>query len=209
MGQPLDVRLETADAVAEALRQHRNDAIGEINAVAAFDRFFVELAPGNNVSSDVGDVHAEPPTAAVESLDDAQLWWRPNPHANSVGALVRHLSGNVRALVGRGIGGSGYVRDREGEFAGPPLPRAELLAEFDAAIAEADAVLSALTAARLAEPSSDPTFYPTVLEDVLNVTIHMSTHVGQMVWVAKMLREGALDDVWRRAHLETGVYGRR
>jgi hypothetical protein len=30
-----------------------------------------------------------------------------------------------------------------------------------------------------------------------------------MVWVAKMLREGALDDVWRRAHLETGVYGRR
>ena len=147
--------------------------------------------------------------AAVESLDDAQLWWRPNPHANSVGALVRHLSGNVRALVGRGIGGSGYVRDREGEFAGPPLPRAELLAEFDAAIAEADAVLSALTAARLAEPSSDPTFYPTVLEDVLNVTIHMSTHVGQMVWVAKMLREGALDDVWRRTHLEAGVYGRR
>jgi len=81
--------------------------------------------------------------AAVESLDDAQLWWRPNPHANSVGALVRHLSGNVRALVGRGIGGSGYVRDREGEFAGPPLPRAELLAELDAAIAERDNIILA------------------------------------------------------------------
>ncbi|MDF1504998.1 DUF1572 family protein [Roseisolibacter sp. H3M3-2] len=147
--------------------------------------------------------------AAVESLDDAQLWWRPNAHANSVGTLVRHLSGNVRTLVGRGIGGSAYVRDRDGEFAGPPLPRAELLAEFDAAIAEADAVLSSLSSERLAQPSSDPTFYPTVLEDVLNVTIHMSTHVGQMVWVAKMLREGALDDVWRRTHQEAGVYGRR
>ena len=147
--------------------------------------------------------------AAVESLDDAQLWWRPHAHANSVGTLVRHLSGNVRTLVGRGIGGSGYVRDREGEFAGPPLPRAELLAEFDAAVAEADGVLSGLTAERLAGPSADPTFFPTVLEDVLNVTIHMSTHVGQMVWIAKMLREGALDDVWRRTHREAGAYGRR
>ena len=147
--------------------------------------------------------------AAVESLDDAQLWWQPNGTSNSVGTLVRHLSGNIRTLVGRGVGGSTYVRDRDGEFAGPPIPRAELLAEFDAAIAEADATLAALTPARLAQPSSDPTLYPTVLEDVLNVTIHMSTHVGQMVWIAKMLREGALDDVWRRTHLETGVYGRR
>jgi hypothetical protein len=147
--------------------------------------------------------------AAVESLDDAQLWWQPNATSNSVGTLVRHLSGNVRALVGRGIGGSAYVRDRDGEFAGPALPRAELLAEFDAAIDEADATLATLTPARLAQPSSDPTFYPTVLEDVLNVTIHMSTHVGQMVWIAKMLREGALDDVWRRTHREEGAYGRR
>lgn len=147
--------------------------------------------------------------AAVESLDDAQLWWRPNAHSNSVGALVRHLSGNIRTLVGRGIGGSSYVRDRDAEFEGPPISRVELLAEFDGAIAEADAVLGSLTAARLAAPSSDPSFYPTVLEDVLNVTIHMSTHVGQMVWIAKMLREGALDDVWRRTHREVGAYGRQ
>ena len=146
--------------------------------------------------------------AAVESLDDAQLWWQPNGTSNSVGTLVRHLSGNIRTLVGRGVGGSTYVRDRDGEFAGPPIPRAELLAEFDAAIAEADATLAALTPARLAQPSSDPTLYPTVLEDVLNVTIHMSTHVGQMVWIAKLLREGALDDVWRRTHREAGAYGR-
>jgi hypothetical protein len=146
--------------------------------------------------------------AAVEALDDAQLWWQPNPHSNSVGAIVRHLAGNIRALVGRGIGGSGYVRDRDAEFAGPPVPRAALLEEFDAAIAEADAVLATLTPERLAQPSSDPTFYPTVLEDVLNVTIHMSTHVGQVVWIAKMLRDGALDDVWRRTHREAGAYGR-
>ena len=146
--------------------------------------------------------------AAVEALDDAQLWWRPNAHSNSVGILVRHLAGNVRALVGQGIGHSGYVRDRDAEFEAPPIPRTALLEEFDAAIAEADAVLAGLTPARLAERSSDPAFYPTVLEDVLNVTIHMSTHVGQMVWIAKMLRDGALDDVWRRTHREVGAYGR-
>lgn len=147
--------------------------------------------------------------AAVESLDDAQLWWRPNPTSNSVGHLVRHLAGNVRHLVGRGIGDSGYVRDRDAEFHGAAISREALLQEFDAAIAEADAVLAGLTAARLAEPSFEPAHYPTVLEDVLNVTIHMSTHVGQMVWIAKLLREGALDDVWRRAHRDAGAYGRR
>jgi hypothetical protein len=157
----------------------------------------------------IGRVFPRQVHAAVESLDDAQRWWRPNATSNSVGALGRHVSGNVRTLVGRDIGGSGYVRDRDGEFGGPPLPRAALLAEFDAAMAEADAALGALTPTRLAARSADPTFYPTVLEDVLNVTIHMSTHVGQMVWIAKMLREGALDDVWRRTHREMGAYGRR
>lgn len=147
--------------------------------------------------------------AAVETLDDAQLWWRPNDSNNAVGHLVRHLAGNVRHVVGHGIGGSSYVRDRDAEFHAPPIPRDALLQEFDAAIAEADRVLAALTPARLAEPSAEPSYYPTVLEDVLNVTIHMSTHVGQMVWIAKMLREGALDDVWRRAHREAGVYGRK
>ena len=146
--------------------------------------------------------------AAVEALDDAQLWWQPNPHTNPVGVIVRHLAGNIRALIGHGIGRSGYVRDRDAEFEGPPIARAALLEEFDAAIAEADAVLATLTPDRLAQPSSDPTFYPTVLEDVLNVTIHMSTHVGQVVWIAKMLRDGALDDVWRRTHRECGAYGR-
>ena len=37
--------------------------------------------------------------AAVETLPADKLWWRPNEHANSVGNLLLHLSGNVRQWV--------------------------------------------------------------------------------------------------------------
>ena len=29
---------------------------------------------------------------------------------------------------------------------------------------------------------------------------HVSTHTGQILWVTKMLQEGALDEVWIRTH---------
>ena len=54
--------------------------------------------------------------AALEALDDEQIWRRPNRTANSVGNLVLHICGQARFFLGRGIGGGGYVRDRPSEF---------------------------------------------------------------------------------------------
>ena len=34
--------------------------------------------------------------AAVGSLGDDRVWWRPNEASNSVGNLLLHLNGNVR-----------------------------------------------------------------------------------------------------------------
>ncbi|MEJ7703302.1 MAG: hypothetical protein WKF47_06430 [Geodermatophilaceae bacterium] len=46
MREPIDVRLQTADAIAQPLGQHRDDAIRQIDAVAALQRFAIELAAG-------------------------------------------------------------------------------------------------------------------------------------------------------------------
>jgi hypothetical protein len=45
-----------------------------------------------------------------------------------------------------------------------------------------------------------------LLEDVLNAAIHLSNHTGQIVWIAKMLQEGAVDEVWIRTHRKLGAW---
>ena len=70
MGEPFDARLQRTDAVAELLRQHGKDAVGEIDAVAALAGLAVEGGPRLHVMGDIGDMHGELPTA-VGTLGDA------------------------------------------------------------------------------------------------------------------------------------------
>ena len=52
---PVLVWAQRAKVVGDALRQHRHDAVGEIDRVAALERFPVHRHAGLNVSGDVGD----------------------------------------------------------------------------------------------------------------------------------------------------------
>src|SRR5689334_10989942 len=61
--EPVDPRLEAANPVAQALRQHWDDTVGEINAVAAAPRLAVQGAARLRVRGNIGDVHAELPAA--------------------------------------------------------------------------------------------------------------------------------------------------
>src|SRR5262249_59034912 len=55
--------------------------------------------------------------AAIDALDDEQVWRRPNEPSNSVGNLLLHLSGNVRQWIISGVGGAEDRRDRASGFA--------------------------------------------------------------------------------------------
>src|SRR5262249_183820 len=55
--------------------------------------------------------------AAIDALDEEQVWRRPNESSNSVGNLLLHLSGNVRQWIISGVGGAEDRRDRASEFA--------------------------------------------------------------------------------------------
>jgi hypothetical protein len=64
MREPIDAGIETADAVAQSLRQHRDYTVREVNAVSAPARFSIQRAVGLHISGDVGDVYTEAPTAS-------------------------------------------------------------------------------------------------------------------------------------------------
>ena len=69
MRQPDDVGIEAANAIAQALRQHRDDAIDEVNAVPTMQRLAIECAARGDISGDVRDVDPEFPLAARQFLD--------------------------------------------------------------------------------------------------------------------------------------------
>lgn len=143
--------------------------------------------------------------AAVEKLDDAQIWWRPNEKSNSVGNLVLHLSGSLNHYLNRNLGGLDYNRDRDAEFAARgPMPRQQLMAIFDDMVAKAEQTLAKVTPEGLTGPSTDPERNTYLIEDLIGILTHVSTHTGQILWITKMLREGALDELWMRTHKRHG-----
>ncbi len=147
---------------------------------------------------------------AVEKLDEEQIWWRPNEKSNSVGNLVLHLSGSLNLYLNRNIGGFDYKRDRDAEFAERgPIPKEKLLKIFDNMVTKAEETLSKLSADRLAGPSSDPERNILLIDDLVSILTHISTHTGQILWITKMLNEGALDEVWMRTHKRLGGWRQR
>src|SRR5438876_969163 len=70
----------------------------------------------------------------LEAYPDERQIWREVPGLpNSAGALALHLAGNIQHYIGARFGGTGYVRDRDAEFARRGVPRAELVAEIERA----------------------------------------------------------------------------
>lgn len=132
-------------------------------------------------------------------LSDDQIWWRPNATSNSVGNLVIHLCGSTRHFIGRGVGGSGYVRDRDAEFAAKgPVPKAELLRMLDETAAETDRIIGGLDEKRLLENTQNIEATMTVISAIMRMSHHWAYHVGQIVFVTKSLREGSVQDLFRK-----------
>jgi len=141
----------------------------------------------------------------VEMLDDEQIWWRPNESSNSVGNIVLHVTGSLNHYLNRQVGGFEYSRDREAEFAERRhIPKAELLQMFDAMVAKAEQTFNALTPQRLGDPSPEPKMYTILVGDLIGIATHLANHTGQVLWITKLLREGAVDEVWMRTHKHLG-----
>jgi uncharacterized damage-inducible protein DinB len=150
--------------------------------------------------------------AAVDALDDEQVWRRPNESSNSVGNLLLHMSGNARQWIVSGVGGAEDRRDRASEFAARgSASKAELMDLVKTTLDEADAVLAEIEGECAAANSDAPlqrvckaqAYEVTVLDAIFHVVEHFSYHTGQIIFAAKCLAEGRVsfyDD--RRLNLE-------
>jgi uncharacterized damage-inducible protein DinB len=124
--------------------------------------------------------------AALRSLAQEHLWWRPHGRSNSVGNLLLHLEGNVRQWILHGLGGEADQRLRDGEFAAREgADAAQLFAALQVTVLAACAVIDGLDAEDLLQERRIQGRNCTALAAVLHVVEHFSWHTGQIVWIAK------------------------
>jgi hypothetical protein len=126
----------------------------------------------------------------VEQYPDDAALWRPLPGiANAGGNLALHLAGNLQSFIGAQLGGSGYVRDRDWEFAARDLPRARVLQEIDAAAKAVEAGLAALDPATLDQEFPLPMGGKRMAtgQFLLNLCSHLAYHLGQLDYHRRMV----------------------
>ena len=113
---------------------------------------------------------------------DASLWEERPGLPNSGGTLVLHIAGNLQHYLGAVLGGSGYRRDRDGEFARRGVSRDELLAEIDAATRAVERGLSLLTDEALATQYPERIAGRTVTtgDYLVHLASHLAYHLGQL-----------------------------
>lgn len=119
----------------------------------------------------------------VEAYPDERQLWSEHPGVpNCAGTLVLHLAGNLQHYLGACFGGTGYVRDREAEFARRGVARAELIEEIERARLAVAAALPALDDAALRADFPEPIAQVRVRcgDYLVHLCSHCAYHLGQV-----------------------------
>ena len=121
--------------------------------------------------------------------DESQIWATAPGVSNSVGTITLHLCGNMQHFIGARLGGSGYVRNREHEFAARDVSRADIKAEIVRTRESIVSTMAALPESQLAEVClhvPDGMRLPTGLF-LLHLATHLSYHIGQAGYLRRVL----------------------
>jgi uncharacterized damage-inducible protein DinB len=120
---------------------------------------------------------------------DVSVWHTRRGVTNSAGNLALHVSGNLQDFVGRVLGGTSYVRQREQEFAQREGTRASLVAELRTTIAVIEATLPNLSDEVMAGD------YPMSLAGktlntatfLVHLAAHLAFHLGQAGYLRRII----------------------
>jgi uncharacterized damage-inducible protein DinB len=120
--------------------------------------------------------------------DDKGPWATRPGVTNTAGTLALHCAGNIQHFIGARLGGSSYVRNRDAEFSRRDVPRAEILAELDKAIAAVH-LLDGKTDADLPRVFPDPFGGKQVDTDAILVFLsgHLTYHLGQIDYYRRLI----------------------
>lgn len=121
--------------------------------------------------------------------DEENLWKVEQEISNSAGNLCLHLIGNLNTYIGKEIGKTAYVRNREAEFSLKNVPREELLDKIDDTVRIVNQSLD-----NLEEMDLDNEYPILVFEEptptmylLVHLTTHLTYHLGQINYHRRLI----------------------
>lgn len=139
---------------------------------------------------------------AMAQLNDEHVNWKPNEASNSIALIVHHLSGNMLSRFTDFLTSDGEKswRDREAEFEVGYKDKAEMLAAWEQGWRCLFDTIDSLTEADLDKIIYIRNEGQTVMDALLRQLAHYPSHVGQIIYVAKILKS----DQWQCLSIPRG-----
>ena len=128
-------------------------------------------------------------------LSDEQLFWQYNEESNSIAVIVQHLSGNMLSRWTNFLTEDGEKdwRNRDSEFENNFKTKEEVLEFWEKGWKCLFDALNQLDEQNLNYPIYIRGEKHTVLDAVLRQLAHYPYHIGQIVYIAKMMK----NDDWK------------
>lgn len=120
--------------------------------------------------------------------NEEQLWQVRGDVKNSAGNLTLHLIGNLNHFFGAVLGNTGYVRNRDAEFATKNVPREELLAQLQETQLVVERVLQQLRDEDVLAVYPLPVFGEgtTTAFVLTQLHSHFNYHLGQINYLRRL-----------------------
>lgn len=147
---------------------------------------------------------------AMEQLQEEQLFWQYNEESNSIAVLVNHITGNLLSRFTDFLTTDGEKpwRNRDAEFSNPFNSKEELISRWNKGWECLLQTLEQLTDTDLERVVYIRNDGHTVIEAINRQLAHYPYHIGQMVFIAKMLK----NEDWQTlsiARNKSGDYNKR
>jgi uncharacterized damage-inducible protein DinB len=124
----------------------------------------------------------------LDTLDEKDVWQRPNQVSNTIGNLILHLNGNITQYVIAALGHKPDVRNREAEFMTTGgFNKSQLLKQLKRTVTDATAVLRKLKVDELITIRKVQGFSMSGTAILVQVLEHYSYHTGQIVFATKLI----------------------
>ena len=125
----------------------------------------------------------------IEDCEEKNLWKTVDGIKNPVGNLCLHLVGNLNTFIGKNLGQTNYVRNRELEFAQKDLPKSLLIQQV-----ESTKLIVIKTLESLDEKKLKETYPENILGKEMStgffliyLLTHLSYHIGQINYLRRIL----------------------
>lgn len=128
---------------------------------------------------------------ALAQVNDQELTWQPSSGSNSLAMIIQHVGGNLVSRWTHFLSTDGEKpdRDRDSEFEAHQQTRQQLFTRWQQGYACWDQTLATLTEADLAKTVFIRAQPHTVIEAIERSISHSSHHIGQIVYLAKCIRD--------------------